>query len=1010
MHISETTVKRPVLAAVLSLFVVLIGIASYDKLTIREYPDIDRPVVTVTTVYKGASSKILERDVTQIIEDSLAGISGIREITSESKDEVSKIRVEFTLQTKIDSAANDVRDKVSRVAALLPDQADSPRIAKSDSDARAMMWIGFSSDILTSIQLNDYLERNVVDRLSIQPGVASITIGGERKYSVRVWMDPELISSRQLTVIDVIKAIKEENIERGAGRFESEEREIGLKLDSKLKTLEEYNKVVIKHYGDSKIYLSDVARVEIGPESDRGFLRANKKSAIGLGIVRQTKSNVLDVANSIKSELALIKPSLPESIDMSIGYDQSKFVNESISEIRFALTVSMILVILIIYYFLSSKTATIIPAVTIPISLIGTFFIIYIFGYSLNVLTFLALVLAIGLIVDDSIVVMENIKRRIENGEDNYTASINGAKQITFVVIATTLVLVSVFLPLSFMGGKTGRLFIEFGVVLSFAVVISSFIALTLTPMMCSKLLENDKNNTQRQLFLKFKDFYRKSLIASQSRKKIVYSVTIFFILISILLFQFISKEIAPSEDRGLFIVSVNAPEGSSLEYTNKMVTKVEDILMEYVEKGEIKTVFAIVAPGFSGQPGSVNSAFIFASLVPWEDRSRHQKDIVREIFPQLISMPGAMIFTINPPSLGQSPFKSPVRVVISGNDYKEVGDWGNLVKDISQDIGLRNARIDYKIDKPRLNLKINRDAASNLGVSADDIATTLESLYGSRQVTNYSYNGLTYNVIIKADDNFLINERNLDNIFIKSSTTNKLIPLSNLVTNFKEGTSNSLKRVNRLPSVTLSSSISPGSSLGDTLDNLVNKSKDVLPSNAKLSFAGASKEYFETGYKLELTIILAVLVVYLVLSAQFESFRNPLIIILTIPITLTAGIYSLFVTGTSLNVYSQIGFLMLIGLIAKNGILVVEFANQLRLEGMKKAEAIVESSLLRFRPVVMTTLSTLLGAIPLILSSGAGAESRFAMAIVVFGGIGLASFITLYLIPALYILIEKDD
>ena len=750
MHISETTVKRPVLAAVLSLFVVLIGIASYDKLTIREYPDIDRPVVTVTTVYKGASSKILERDVTQIIEDSLAGISGIREITSESKDEVSKIRVEFTLQTKIDSAANDVRDKVSRVAALLPDQADSPRIAKSDSDARAMMWIGFSSDILTSIQLNDYLERNVVDRLSIQPGVASITIGGERKYSVRVWMDPELISSRQLTVIDVIKAIKEENIERGAGRFESEEREIGLKLDSKLKTLEEYNKVVIKHYGDSKIYLSDVARVEIGPESDRGFLRANKKSAIGLGIVRQTKSNVLDVANSIKSELALIKPSLPESIDMSIGYDQSKFVNESISEIRFALTVSMILVILIIYYFLSSKTATIIPAVTIPISLIGTFFIIYIFGYSLNVLTFLALVLAIGLIVDDSIVVMENIKRRIENGEDNYTASINGAKQITFVVIATTLVLVSVFLPLSFMGGKTGRLFIEFGVVLSFAVIISSFIALTLTPMMCSKLLENDKNNTQRQLFLKFKDFYRKSLIASQSRKKIVYSVTIFFILISILLFQFISKEIAPSEDRGLFIVSVNAPEGSSLEYTNKMVTKVEDILMEYVEKGEIKTVFAIVAPGFSGQPGSVNSAFIFASLVPWEDRSRHQKDIVREIFPQLISMPGAMIFTINPPSLGQSPFKSPVRVVISGNDYKEVGDWGNLVKDISQDIGLRNARIDYKIDKPRLNLKINRDAASNLGVSADDIATTLESLYGSRQVTNYSYNGLTYNVIVK--------------------------------------------------------------------------------------------------------------------------------------------------------------------------------------------------------------------------------------------------------------------
>ena len=997
MHISEATVKRPVLAAVLSLFVVLIGLASYDKLTIREYPDIDRPVVTVTTVYTGASSKILERDVTEIIEDSLSGISGIREITSESRDELSKIRIEFTLETNLDTAANDVRDKVARVAAVLPEEADSPRIAKSDSDARAIMWIGFSSDILTSIQLNDYLDRNIVDRLSIQPGVASITIGGERKYSVRIWMDPEQITSRDLTIIDVIQAIKKENIERGAGRFESINREIGLKLDSKLTTLNEYNKIVIKHYGDSKIYLSDVARIEIGPESERGFLRANNKSAIGLGIVRQTKSNVLDVANNIKAELERIRPSLPESIDMTIGYDQSKFVNESISEIRFALTVSMLLVILIIYYFLSSKSATIIPAVTIPISIIGTFFIIYIFGYSLNVLTFLALVLAIGLIVDDSIVVMENIKRRIENGEENFTASINGAKQITFVVIATTLVLVSVFLPLSFMGGKTGRLFIEFGVVLSFAVIISSFVALTLTPMMCSKILERDVKTSERILFTRFKKFYENSLITSQSNTKIIYSVTIAFIIISFLLFQFIPKELAPSEDRGIFIVSVNGPEGSSLEYTDGMVKKVENVLSEYVDNGEIQTVFAIVAPGFSGEPGNVNSAFIFASLVPWEERSRHQKEIVREIFPKLISMPGAMIFTINPPSLGQSPFKSPVRLVISGTDYDQVGEWGKTIQSISQDIGLRNARI-------------NRDEASNLGVSADDIATTLDALYGSRKVTSYAYDGLTYNVILKADDDYLINETNLDNIYIKSSSSSKLIPLSNLVNNNIEATSKSLKRVDRLPSVTLSSSVSPGSSLGSTLDNLINESEKILPSNAKISFAGASKEYFETGYKLELTILMAILVVYLVLSAQFESFRNPLIIILTVPITMTAGIYSLFVTGTSLNVYSQIGFLMLIGLIAKNGILVVEFANQLIADGVKKSEAIIQSSLIRFRPVIMTTISTLLGAIPLILSSGAGAESRFAMSVVVFGGIALASFITLYLIPALYLLIEKDN
>ena len=1009
MHISEVTVNRPVFAAVLSLFVILIGLASYDKLTIREYPDIDRPVVTVTTIYTGASSKILERDVTEIIEDSLSGISGIREITSESRDELSKIRVEFTLETNLDTAANDVRDKVSRIAALLPDDADNPRIAKSDSDARAIMWIGFSSDILTSIQLNDYLDRNIVDRLSIQPGVASITIGGERKYSIRIWMDPEQIASRQLTIVDVIRAIKNENIERGAGRFESTEREVGLKLDSKLKTLDEYSKIVIRHFGDSKILLSDVAKIEIGPESERGFLRANKKSAIGLGIVRQTKSNVLDVANNIKDELELIRPSLPESIDMSIGYDQSKFVNESINEIRFALTVSMILVILIIYYFLSSKAATIIPAVTIPISIIGTFFIIHVFGYSLNVLTFLALVLAIGLIVDDSIVVMENIKRRIENGEDNYTAAINGAKQITFVVIATTLVLVSVFLPLSFMGGKTGRLFIEFGVVLSFAVIISSFVALTLTPMMCSKLLKKDEDQSERKLFIKFKKFYEASLLASQNKPKIVYSVTMIFIIISILLFQFLPKELAPSEDRGIFIVSVNAPEGSSLDYTDNMVKKVENVLEEYVNKGEIKTVFAIVAPGFSGQPGNVNSAFIFASLTPWENR-RHQREIVREIFPKLISMPGAMIFTINPPSLGQSPFKSPVRFVISGTNYDQVGEWGESIKNISEDIGLRSARIDYKVDKPRINLKINRDAASNLGVSADDIATTLDALYASRKVTKFSKDGLTYNVVVKADDKYLVDVSNLDNIYIKSSLTKELIPLSNLVTNSVEATSKSLKRINRLPSVTLSSSIAPGSSLGVILDELSKASSDILPSNAKISYAGASKEYYETGYKLELTILLAILVVYLVLSAQFESFRNPLIIILTVPITMTAGIYSLFVTGGSLNVYSQIGFLMLIGLIAKNGILVVEFANQLKDEGVKISKAIIESSIIRFRPVIMTTISTLLGSIPLIISSGAGAESRFAMAVVVFGGIALASFITLYLIPALYLLIEKDN
>ena len=1008
MHISEITVRRPVLAIVISLFLVLIGIVAYDKLTIREYPDIDKPVVTVNTVYRGASAEIIERDITQILEDSLAGISDIKEITSESRNELSKIRIEFNLSRDMDSAANDVRDKIARVVAILPDDADQPRVEKADTDARAIIWIGFTSNQLDSIQLNDYLDRNIVDRLSILPGVASITVGGERKYAIRIWLDPDKMSARGITVDDILSAINRENIEKPAGRLDSVEREISIQVKSKLTNINMFKEIVIKDYVDKKVRLGDVAEIVIGAETERGFLRANKKNAIGLGIVRQTKSNVLKVANAVKNELKLIQPTLPENIEMSIGYDQSIFVEESISQVRFALFISMLLVIAVIYFFLSSSSATFIPAITIPVSIISTFYIIYLFGFSLNVLTFLALVLAIGLIVDDSIVVLENIKRRIENGEEPYQASIIGAKQITFVVIATTLVLVSVFLPLSFMDGKTGRLFIEFGVVLSFAVIFSSIVALTLTPMLCSKLLKSKSSQDHEPTILKkFKIFYRNSLTISQRQPKKVYIFSIAMILLATLLFQFIQKELAPTEDRGIFIISVSGPEGSSLSYTDEIVKNVESTLQPHVDQGEIKTVFSIVAPGFSGQPGAVNSAFLFATLTPWDNR-RHQKDIVREIFPKLLSIPGARIFAINPPSLGGSRFKPAVQLVISGNNYEDIREWGNTLLINSSDLKLRNPNIDYKLTNPRLNLKVNRDKAYELGVSAESIARTIETLLASNRVTTFASDGLTYNVILQADKSYRVNPNNLDNIFIKSSKSSTLIPLSNLVFFEETSTSQSLKRINRMPSTIFSASLLPGYPLGNALKDLSSLSQDILPANAKISYSGSSKEYFESGNSLELTILFAILIVYLVLSAQFESFRNPLAIILTVPIAMTAGLYTLFLTGTSLNVYSQIGFLMLIGLIAKNGILVVEFANQLRDEGMSVDEAIFESSMIRLRPVLMTTISTMLGAIPLVLSSGAGAESRYSMAIVVLGGITLSSLITLYLIPALYRLIEN--
>ena len=1008
MHVSELTVKRPVLASVISLFLVLIGIISYDKLTIREYPDIDKPVITVSTIYRGASAEIMERDVTQVLEDSISGISDIKEIKSDSKNEFSSIKIEFNLNRDMDSAANDVREKVSRVSSLLPKESNQPRVSKSDTDARAVMWIGFSSDQLSAIELNDYLDRNIIDRLSILPGVASITIGGERKYAIRVWLDPDKMSSRNITVTDILRAINSENIEKPAGRLDSNTRELELQMTSKLSDINEFENIVLKIVNGSKIRLSDVARLTIGAETDRGFLRANGKNAIGLGIVRQTKSNVLKVTDAVKSEIEKIRPSLPSNIEMKIGYDQSIFVRESINQVRFALFISMLMVIGVIYYFLRSPSATVIPAITIPISVTATFYIIYLLGYSLNVLTFLALVLAIGLIVDDSIVVLENIKRRIDNGESVYDGSILGAKQITFVVIATTIVLISVFLPLSFMEGKTGRLFIEFGVVLSFAVIFSSIVALTLTPMLCSKLLDTSSSlDLEPTVVSKFRNYYKKSLMDSQNNPKKVYIFSLVMILISVLIFQFINKELAPTEDRGVFIIIVSTPEGSTLQYTDSIVKEVESTLEPYKEKEEIQTIFAVVAPGFSGKPGAVNTAYLFATLTGWDQR-RHQKDIVREIFPKLLSIPGAKVIAINPPSLGGSRFTPGIQFVISGSNYDDIYSWANIILDKSSSLRIRNSDIDYKITNPRLNLNVDRDKAYELGVTAEEIGTTIETLLASNKVTTFSKDGLTYNVILQAEENFRINKNNLDNIFIKSPTSNSLIPLSNLVTYDETSTSNSLKRINRMPSTIFSASLLPGYPLGDALEELTTLARNNLPSNASVSFTGASKEYFESGNSLLVTILFAILIVYLVLSAQFESFKNPLTIMFTVPIALTAGLYTLFLTGTSLNVYSQIGFLMLIGLIAKNGILVVEFANQLRNDGYSIDDAIIESSLTRLRPVLMTTISTLLGAIPLVLSSGAGAESRYSMAIVVFGGITLSALITLYLIPALYRFIES--
>ena len=1023
MILSDISIKRPVFAMVVSLMLIVLGIASLMRLPIREYPAIDPPVVSVTTQYRGASAAVVDTQITELLEAAVAGIEGIKFITSQSRDERSQITIEFRLTRDVDAAANDVRDRVARTLARLPEAADTPVVQKVDGDARPILWVALVSDTMSGMDLTEIARRRFADRLAVVDGVAQVLVLGERRPSMRLWLDRQALAARGLTVQDVEDSIRRENVELPGGRLESSARELTVRTDTRMSRPEQFRQVVISRSSGGQVLLGDVAQVEVAPEDTRGEYRINGKPAVGLGILRQSTANTLSVADGVKAEVERIRGTIPEGVEVVIGYDESLFISQSIYEVEHALIIALILVVVVIFLFLRSWRATIIPAVAIPVSITASFIALAAFGFSINVLTLLGLVLAIGLVVDDAIVVLENVHRRIEEGEHPLLASLRGSREIAFAVIATTLVLVAVFLPLSFMGGNTGRLFTEFGFALAASVIFSGLIALTLTPMMCSKLLKAHEGETwlvrwTEPFFIGMNWCLRVTLKRALAAPLITLGAMGLVCALSVALFNVIPKEFAPTEDRGTIIIPTTAPEGASFAYTREQVQIIERILQPYIERGEVASSFATIG-GFQ-RPPQGNVANMFMRLGPWDQRERKQQAIAAELMPQLLAVPGTRAFALNPPSLGQRGFQPPVQFVIGGSDYATLVQWRDrFLERARQNPRLLNMDSNFRETKPEIRVDIDRRKAAELGVSIQSVGRTIETMLGAREVGTFVQGGEEYRILLQAREQDRASPYDLQNIFVRTSAGGSLglvagsgsqqgalVPLSNVVTLTERARPQSLAREDRVRAITITASLAPGYTLGEALAFMEGVAREVLPPETRISYRGQSLEFKESSGALYVTFALALLVVFLVLAAQFESFIHPFIILLSTPLALTGGLLALHMTGNTLNVFSQIGMILLIGLMAKNGILVVEFANQLRDRGHSIHDAVLEASVVRLRPILMTSIATVLGAVPLAMATGAGAESREAIGVVIVGGVTLSTFLTLYAVPALYVLL----
>ena len=1014
MFLTDLSIKRPVVASVMSLVLVIFGLFTFKEIPTDELPDVQPPVVTIQTEYKGASAEIVDTQITQKIEDFVGGTPGLETIDSFSEDESSRITLTFENNLDLDDVANDVRSSVARVLDNLPNGAEQPEIFKQSAGMRTTMWLSFNSDTMTDLELTDYADRYLTDLFSTVEGVGRVRLGGERELSLRVWLDPIALAARDLTTQEVETVLRKENVEFPAGRIESKDVDLTIKLDKAYNNLESYKKLPLKRARDGSIItLSDVARVELGAESTRTLFKGNGKQVVGIGIYQQSDANTIKVADGIKKKINEVRPSLPPGTSLEVSFDRSNYIKAAIKEVYKTLFIALILVTIIIYLFLGNIRALVVPLIALPVSLISTFLSIYFFDFSINLFTLMALVLAIGIVVDDAIVMLENIVRRIELGDTPLVAAYKGAKQVSFAIIATTVVLVAVFVPLIFIKGITGVLFTQTAITLASAVVISSFVALSLSPMIGSKVLKKSMNKSKIvikfEIFLKnITQIYKQSLVTWVRKKKIIISFLAIVLSLTIFLFNYAPKELIAPEDRGAFFVIEKAPQGSGFNFTKSKAEDIENLLLPNVGNGEYRKLILRV-PGFGKSAKQVNSGFIIVLLEPWSKRDRHGVNIMRESFGKISQVPGVLAFPIMPQGIRTGGVESPVQFVILGNTYEQLIEWKNIIKkEARKNPNLTSIQDDFDLNKPQLNVQIDQKKAADLGVSTEDIGKTIETIFGSKRVTNFTRDGKEYSIILQGDIKDRQEPDSISKIFVRSNNNGKLVSVSNLIQYNEEGQSPFLSRYNRQKAVTISARLVGDYSLDEALSFLVKVVENNTP-EARIAYKGESEEYKKTNTELYIIFVLALVTAYLAMCAQFESWRHPLTIMLTVPLAILGGLLGILVVGSSLNIYSQIALIILIGLSAKNGILIVEFANQLRKEGKNLESSIIEAASIRFRPIIMTSLSTIIGVLPLVLGSGPGAASRLTVGITIFGGMLFSTFFTLYVIPTIYSIIGKN-
>lgn len=1010
MLLSDVSVKRPVAALVLSLLLCVFGFVSFSKLAVREMPDIESPVVSISTRYDGASATIIESQITSVLEDQLSGISGIDEISSTTRNSMSRITITFELGYDLNTGVSDVRDAVARAQRSLPEEADDPIVFKNNGSGEASLYINLSSSEMDRTQLTDYIERVLMDRFSLITGVSSVDISGGLYKVMYVKLSPELMAGRGVTATDITAALRSENLESPGGEVRNDQTVMSVRTARSYNSVEDFQYLVVKRASDNTpIYLKDVADVFIGAENENSTFKSDGVVNVSMGIVPQSDANPLEVAKRVHEEVDKVQKFLPEGTRLAIDYDSTVFIDRSISEVYSTLFITGGLVILVLYIFIGQARATLIPAVTVPVSLISSFIAAYYFGFSINLITLMALILSIGLVVDDAIVVVENIFHHIEKGESPLLAAYKGTREVGFAVIATTLVLVMVFLPISFMDGMVGLLFTEFSVLLAMSVIFSSLIALTLTPVLGSKILKanvkkNRFNDVVDLLFGKLESGYRAVLKRALAWRWLAPLIILACMGGSYALMNQVPAQLTPQEDRGVIFAFVRGADATSYNRMSANMDLVEARLMPLLGQGFLKS-FSIQSPAFGGQAGD-QTGFVIMILDDWNERSVTAQQALGEVRKALAGIPDVRVFPFMPGFRGGS--SEPVQFVLGGSDYNELRDWAEVLKNKAEDSPImEGAEINYSEKTPELVVSVDKRRAAELGISIKEISDTLEIMLGGRKETTFVERGEEYDVYLRGDENRFNNAADLSQIYLRTQSGD-LVTLDT-VTNVEEiASSIRLSHYNKQKAITITANLSDGYTLGDALDFLEQQAIETLPGDITISYSGESKDFKENQSSVAIVFALALLVAYLVLAAQFESFINPLVVMFTVPMGVFGGFLGLLIMQQGMNIYSQIGMIMLIGMVTKNGILIVEFANQLRDRGFEFEQAIIDASARRLRPILMTAFTTLAGAIPLILSDGAGYESRVAVGTVIFFGMGFATLVTLFVIPAMYRLISR--